>query len=341
MKTTTQSPFIFTPTEAGTVTEVYLKKRIDAVRSGELAAGVPLYIRGIDAEGNNDDGFLPLVGGELFSILARPGHGKTSFMMRLARRRARDIQEKAATGSQDAAKRVVVYATLEQTVEELSTFHIAAESKISITKMGRGLVTDGQWIEMEGILARRMSSPLWFIGYGGGRKTKARMDLQALEDALDEIQNWNDGNIIDLVFVDYLQRIPYRDESKVIGISNNLDELKRFCLSRGIPAICGVQAGRDVDKRDDPTPLLEDGQWTSNIEQTSDKVASIVRPCQYKAQGETFGSEGVIVEGHNQMCVSVLKQKLGQANFRKWLDFDPRFNELASNELRNILPEND
>jgi replicative DNA helicase len=233
----------------------------------------------------------------------------------------------------------VVYCTLEQTVEELSTFHVAAESKISITRMATGRVSDEQWNDITGVLAHRMTSPLWFVGYGGERRTKQRLDMAAIENGLDEIAEWDGdgGFVLDCVFLDYLQRIPYEGESKVIGISNNLDEIARYAKSRGVPFVCGVQAVRDVDKRDDPTPLLDDGQWTSNIEQASDKCASLVRPCQYKGQGEAFG--GVAVEGYSQMVISFLKQKLGRANWRKWLNLDPRYNDLAAAELKNALPD--
>jgi replicative DNA helicase len=183
-----------------------------------------------------------------------------------------------------------------------------------------------------------MASPLWFIGYSASRRAQQRLDLTAVEAAVEEIEKWTDeGYIIDLMCLDYLQKFPYRGD-KVTGVSDNLDEIKRFILSRGIPCVCGVQSVRDVDKRDDPTPMLDDGQWTSNVEQASDKVLSIVRPCQYRAQGESFksGSDSVAVEGYNQMVVTVLKQKLGPANFNMWLDFDPRYNDLSTSEMRSV-----
>lgn len=76
----------------------------------------------------------------------------------------------------------------------------------------------------------------------------------------------------------------------------------------------------------------DDGQWTSNIEQTSDKIFSLVRPRKYKKEGEMFGSKEV--HGNDQMVISVLKQKLGPANFARWVKFDPIYNKLEELEVK-------
>lgn len=79
--------------------------------------------------------------------------------------------------------------------------------------------------------------------------------------------------------------------------------------------------------------LLEiaDGQWTSNIEQSSDRVLSLVRPINYEAEGEMFGK--MKVEGRNQLLISLLKQKLGPANIPIWAFFQPEYNKLSDLEM--------
>lgn len=345
--TTKSNPLdiLFTPPQVSELTEKSIAKRMEAERYGGLQVGLPLYIPGLDsgtANKKSDAGFVPMADGDMMTIIARPGNGKTSFMMRLARERVRKIRELTDDGDQDAAKRIVVYATWEQTVEQLTAFHLAAETKdadMSITKMAMGKISDAQWEAIQAASVRRMADPLWFVGHSIERRAKRPViTVDFLGQALWAAMNWQGDEeryIIDSVFIDYLQRIPYgQAESKTIGISQNLNEIKNLALSLGTKFIVGVQARREVDSRDDPTPNMEDGQWTSNIEQDSDQVLGIVRPCKYKEDGESF--DGVKVQGFSQMKINVCKQKMGDSNFHKWVDFDPRYNILTEAEIHTV-----
>jgi hypothetical protein len=95
--------------------------------------------------------------------------------------------------------------------------------------------------------------------------------------------------------------------------------------------VVGVQAKREVDERKIQIPEMADAQWTSNIEQSSDRVISLVRPRRYAQEGAKFGS--LTVQGHNQLLVTILKQKLGEGNFYKCLSFNPMYNRLDEAEL--------
>lgn len=340
---------VFPPTEAANLTMMYLDARRNAAASGN--AGVPLYIPNVDANGErigeNKPCFLPMLPGEMMSILARPGHGKTSFMMRWARAHAQELRRRAAEGDEDAARRVVVYVTLEQTVEELASFNVAADTggKVSVTEMAFGKLDDNKWSAVVKRLNQDALTPVWFVGYSPARKIE-KLTMEQIFAAVDEIIGWSapiQENKIDLLFIDYLQRIPYKGDNKVEGISNNLDSIKHYAMSRGIPVVLGAQARRECDDRGDKTPGLNDGQHTSNIEQASDKVVSLLRPCAYisdPSAGEVvnIGGKEVLIQGYNQMVFAILKQKLGAVG-RWWLHFDPRYNRLEEAALRNVFPD--
>ena len=331
---------IFSPAQASATTDEHLAERRQAQETGGLQVGMPCYIDGLDATRRQDDrGLLPVLDGDLCSIIARPGHGKTSFMMWWARKRVEHIRHRAAMGDQDAARRVVVYISLEQTIEALKSFHIAArnrEYRLSVTQMAQGKITSEQWDAIQAANVLQASDPLWFMGHSVARKAKrVRLTVPTIAAALWNIENWQGEENkfrIDSVFVDYLQRLPYdKKESKTVGVSDNLDELKQIGMDLVSKMIVGVQARREVDQRDDPTPGEDDGQWTSNIEQASDTLITLVRPCKYRKDGDTFA--GVTVEGYTQMRVTVPKQKMGESGFDKWVTFDPRYNELTEGEL--------
>lgn len=313
---------VFTPAQAGRLTNAYLQDRFEHKDD----VGIPFGLPSIDAIMN------PMLPGQLGIWLGRPGHGKTANLMRWARHRARWLQMNGMSN------RVVVYATYEQPIEELSAFHVASEIGLSVSDMARGNITenDMEVIRMEGL--KRSGLPLWFIGHSiERRKTRPRLDVETLDLALQAIEEWQEpgqkGITIDMVFVDYLQRIPFlgRAESKTIGTGEVLNAIKDMTLRYAAPVMVGVQAKREVDSYTVPVPTMADGQWTSEIEQTGDLVMSSVRPIKYVSkEGEPFGS--IVVKGRNQMAISVLKQKMGDSNVSRWVEFDPAYNRLDEME---------
>jgi len=314
---TTASSIVYNPLEVSALGRQY----IDWKRTHK-EFGVPFFSKKMRER------VYPMFPGELMSIIARPGHAKTSVMMFWARQRAKWLRE----NGQD--KRMVIYATWEQSIEELQTFYVAAEQKLSLTKMAKGELSDAEWERVESATATRISEPLWFIGHSTMRRSGRKpITTETLAQAIETIDSEN--FVVDSVYVDYLQRIqPVGGfDSPVMAYSGIMDGLKNFALGYGVPMIVGVQASRDVEELKLQIPEMHHAQWTSNIEQSSDRVVSLVRPRRYRKEGEVFGS--VKVEGHNQLLVNVLKQKLGEANFSNWLSFNPIYNVLDEQELQH------
>lgn len=321
-----QSPLVFTPLEASNAGEEYIE-----YRKANEGGGMPLYINGMEYDSKKDDGFLPVIPGELISVIARPGHWKTGFQLRWARERARHLQKQAALGNQTAAKSVVVYVTLEQKVEELRLFQVAANNKISMSDVASGKMQD--WQPVTNGLRSLHTSPLWFVGRSmARRKHKTQTTPENIYAALSEIERWQDENpvqIIDSVFIDYLQKFrPTGDFVEYYsGLMNTLSNWMGDFMARGV---VGIQAKREVDRRDVQIPLMDDGQWSSTIEQFSDGVLSLVRPCLYPKKE----FDGVAVVGTQQLLVSCLKRKLGPANFNRWVHIEPKYNVLSEAEIK-------
>lgn len=310
------SNLVFSPLEVSTYGTQYLKQKEEHVEFGVPFLSTAMRKR-----------VLPMFPGEMMSIIARPGHAKTSLMMFWARQRARWLKE---TGHEN---RVVIYATWEQSVEELHSFYIAAEQRLSISDMAAGRMKDEDWKKVNDASAKRISEPLWFIGHSTMRRSgRQPITVETLQQAVEHIQEG--GNEVDMLYVDYLQRIQsdVRTDSPVVKYSAIVDGLKDMALGFGIPMCVGVQASRDVEELKLPIPEMHHAQWTSNIEQSSDRVISVVRPRRYRKDGEKFGS--ITVTGQTQLLVNVLKQKMGEGNFAEWLAFNPIYNELDENEIR-------
>lgn len=323
-----QDTIVYAPNEIASMTVRYLQERID---NKEFA---------IDLGHKDLDEILnPAHPGDLISILGRPGSGKTSFMMRWARYRA------GVLSSKDDVSRTVAYVTLEQTVEDLYAFSLAAETQISITDMARGNITAEQMEKILGVTSKMMGAPLCFLGHSAThRRARPNLNIDTIRQnlhALEDRGNRNTGKPfkLDMIFMDYLQRAPYKGNDKVVGLYDVMNGCKELALEFACPFVLGVQAKREVDDRALPIPALSDAQWTSGVEQVSDVVISTVRPSKYKDEGEKFGS--IVVEGHAQMLVTVCKQKLGVDNVSKWVYFDPALNHLDRLEMKTYKLEDD
>lgn len=291
-------------------------------RRNNQEAAVPLGLDSIDKD------FLPLIAGELMSIIARPGNGKTSFMIRWARHRSDWLMSK------NMKNRAVIYVTAEQTIEELYAFGVAAETQIGISQMARGHLNNEDWRKIERASMSQAARPLWLIGPSkANRKKRPKITASAIVDSIFYLEE-STGIKPDIVFIDYLQLIKPEGnyESKVVSLGNIQEALKDGAMHTDCPWVVGVQAKRDVDMQSLPVPGMDSGQWTSTTEQYSDKIFSLVRPSKYKGQGETFGSQ--TVQGHSQMLVSMLKQKLGIDNKAYWVHFDMAYNRLNELEMR-------
>lgn len=322
MTTRDYESILFTPDRSSQATAAYLGDR----RTNKHLA-IKVGLAGFDKD------FLPLYPGELCSIVARPGNGKTGFMVRWARNRSAWLRENKITD------RVVVYVTIEQSVEELNAFNIAANERISITDMARGEISDAEWTRCLKASVDRQLMPLWNIGYSSTVEgEQIAIDLDAVEGALRLIHEKHKKKI-DIMFIDYLQRFPEpgSSESKTVGVSANLRGIKTIALRHKLPVVLGVQAKREVDDYADKTPELNDGQWTSNIEQDSDRQISLMRPAKYWEIGETTQIKTLrnMPITKNMMVIYVAKQKLGKDNWPYLAFFDPEYNKLDELELRH------
>jgi replicative DNA helicase len=323
---------VHTPAEVSAQGIAYLNARRDG-----KTYGIPLGLDSMDkpqkTNNTEQEFFVPVWPGEMVTVIGRPGNGKTGLMMWWARSWAKKLQERGEHN------RLVLYVTYEQTIEELTAFQLAAETGVSITDMAMGQVGSDDWQKVEAAAARRLTLPLWFMGHSDQRRSgqkRPRMTTESIAEALQDIQDWTgEKREIDMVFVDYLQRMPFagRPENKVIGHTEQLDELKNIGMEFGTRMVVGIQAKREVDSRQEPIPTYDDGQWTSNIEQSSDGILTVCRPRRYRNEGEPFGSQ--IVRGYQQMIITVAKRKLGPDNFARWVSFDPRYNELDDMEIKH------
>lgn len=288
--------------------------------------GVPFGVRAMDEK------IIPMRPGNLVCLLGRPGHGKTSLLAHLARSEARRIIKRKTLDTE-----AVVYITWEQSAEELEAFFQTTDD-ISSSDIAWGRA-DLEQVKRNAV--KRARFPIWVIGHGISRAglNTPRMTLDAVLGAL-EAMHTDFGVKPSLMLFDYMQLIPVNSaKERVQQVTEAPIRVKELALRVGAPAVCGVQASRDVESRVDKVPEMADAQWASSIEQTADKVLAAMRPIRYMPNGgmleaSWLDNKPMIPVKETTCIIRLLKQRFEQGRHTWVMHFAPQYLVLEEMEIR-------
>lgn len=303
---------VFTPPEAAAAGIDEVVSRI--VNPPKLQFGTPRL----------DEYIVPGRAGDLIIVLGRPQNGKTMFMQHVASFTSNKL------ASQQARNKVILFASWEQSVEQMVMYELSKRTGISLGSIARGIITSDELTVLQGEAINQASLPVYLIGHSISRRDK-RPNL-TIESIFEIVNNLFDGKIvkesieIEAIFLDYLQRMKLARpmQSTRDTFSTIVDKCKDLAFHASCPVILGCQAKRDVDDRPCKLPLMGDGQETSNIEQTGDKILSVLIPKQYYKIGDYFSIDDLGFNiGYNDMVIGVSKQKDGPSGKKFLLHASP------------------
>lgn len=268
--------------------------------------------------------------GELRIVLGYTSNYKSGLMNYIARHNAQIIKENG-----EADKKVVITYIWEQSVEEQGIIDISQVAMIEATKMMQGQLTDSEWHKIKEAGVTRGTLPWCLVGHSSeSKKRRPRLSMTDVYDSLAHIVDVQKKEPA-LVVLDYLQRIQ-REEGRTLReqFMNIVDKAKDLAIAFHCPVILGSQAGRQVKSRQWQLPQVEDGQETSNLEQSADSFLSVWMPkTSYPDQHKlNYGTETYTVD-NNLLILGVLKQKFGIAPKIIPLHVKPEVNEI--HERRN------
>lgn len=278
----------------------------------------------------------PMIGGDLVSVLGRPGHGKTTFALSIVKDADRTFSNKL-TGD----RRYVMYATWETTIAEFTALFTASSTGHTIHELsGSGIDIDKYMKSAVGFVNSRVMA--------FGRSSKRKADggqilgpVPTLDELETQIMILRDNSIeIGLVVVDYVQRIPLKGEKvwdkRTAATTENIERCKDMALGLNVPFLVLCQAGRTVDDLSGlQLPRMQDAQWTSSIEQTSDKVLSITKPDGYLDLGQTLAlRDDMYSVRRDTFIAKCLKQRWANSGDYSVLSMNP-----VDFSIRQQLPE--
>ncbi|MCQ3035533.1 MAG: replicative DNA helicase [Bacilli bacterium] len=197
-------------------------------------------------------GFQP---GQFVILAARPGVGKTAFGLNMCRLAA-------------IKGYPVAYFSLEMSAESLMTRIVSTEAGVSQDAITLGIADKNQRLAIHQACERVAQLPLYIDDTAGIRVA----DLMAKTRKLKK-----DVPNLGLVVVDYIGLVRVSDktssnDSRQMIIQETSQELKRLALELGICILCVAQLNRNVEQRENGTPMVSDLRESGSLEQDADVV---------------------------------------------------------------------
>lgn len=229
--------------------------RLDILNSDDSSAfqGIPTGIKDLD------DVITGLNRSDLILLAARPGMGKTSFALNIAKHVS--LKEKMR----------VAFFSLEMTKEQLTSRLLSTEAMVHGVKLRTGKLQEDEWlrlIEAGDVLSK---TELYFDDTPGITVPEMKAKLRRLKG-------------VDLVIIDYLQLMSSakRIDNRVQEISEVTRNLKIMAKEINVPVITLSQLSRASEQRAEHRPMLSDLRDSGSIEQDADIVLFLYRDDYYK-----------------------------------------------------------
>ena len=293
------------------------KKRIEEIANQKGLSGVETGFTKLDAI---TSGWQP---SDLIIIAARPGMGKTAFVLSMARNIAIDFGHPVALFS------------LEMSSVQLITRLISSETGLSSEKLRTGKLEKHEWEQLSVKVKNLEKAPLFI----DDSPSLSIFDLRA------KARRLASQHGIKIIIVDYLQLMTAGGNGKGGGnreqeISTISRNLKALAKELGIPVIALSQLSRAVETRgSSKRPLLSDLRESGAIEQDADIVSFIYRPEYYKIdewdddeQTPSAGQAEFIIAKHRNGSLENVRLKFiaNLGKFDNLDDYSGSFDDLPS-----------
>lgn len=308
---------------AGDLVKQALKK-IQDISNQEGMSGLETGFSKLDAL---TSGWQP---SDLIIIAARPGMGKTAFVISMAKNMAIDFGHPVALFS------------LEMSSVQLITRMISSETGLTSEKLRKGNLEPHEWEQLN-VKVKKLSDAPIFID---DTPSLSIFDLRA------KARRLVSQHGVKIIVVDYLQLMTAggsagkgggNREQEISTISRNL---KALAKELAVPVIALSQLSRAVETRGgSKRPLLSDLRESGAIEQDADIVSFIFRP-EYYGVTEWDDDDHTPCEGQGEFIVAKHRNG-GLENIRlrftghlaKFSDLEEGFSSEFQSKMNDVSPD--
>ena len=309
--------------DAGDLVKQALKK-IQDISNQDGMSGLETGFTKLDAL---TSGWQP---SDLIIIAARPGMGKTAFVISMAKNMAIDFGHPVALFS------------LEMSSVQLITRMISSETGLTSEKLRKGNLEAHEWEQLNVKVKKLSDAPI----YIDDTPSLSIFDLRA------KARRLVSQHGVKIIVIDYLQLMTAggsagkgggNREQEISMISRNL---KALAKELNVPVIALSQLSRAVETRGgSKRPLLSDLRESGAIEQDADIVSFIFRP-EYYGVTEWDDDDHTPCEGQGEFIVAKHRNG-GLENIRlkftghlaKFSDLEEGFSSEFQSKMNDVSPD--
>lgn len=207
----------------------------------------------------------------LIILAARPGQGKTAFVLNIAQHVS--VHDKMSVG----------IFSLEMSKEELVDRLLVSQADVDAWRLKTGRLSDDDFARLSEAMGQLAEAPLYIDDTPGINIFEIRTKARRLQVSKN----------LGLLIVDYLQLIDsgQRYDNRVQEVSMISQSLKNLARELKIPVLAVSQLSRAVEARGSKVPMLADLRESGAIEQDADVVMFL-----YKTETESEKWEQQIVK---------------------------------------------
>ena len=246
---------------------------MEAIESrGAGLSGVPTGFADLDELTN---GLHP---GQMIIVAARPGCGKSTLALDLAR-----------SASIKNGLTSVIF-SLEMSQLEITMRLLSAEASIPLSHIRGGRMSEQDWQRVSTKMGQVSEAPMYIDDSPNLTMMEIRAKARRLKQRHD----------LRLVVIDYIQLMTSgkKVESRQLEVSEFSRQLKLLAKELDVPVVALSQLNRGPEQRTDKKPLLSDLRESGSLEQDADMVILLNRPDLYDKESERAGEADFDVAKH-------------------------------------------
>jgi replicative DNA helicase len=280
-----------------TVLEELLQPTMDEIEAigatGGLMAGVPTGFADLDRLTN---GLHP---GQLIIVAARPGLGKSTFGLDVAR----------SASIRNGLTSAVF--SLEMSKIEITMRLLSAEARVPLHHLRSGQLSEDDWTKLARRIGEVSEAPLFIDDSPNMTMMEIRAKARRLRQRHD----------LRLVVIDYLQLMTgnKRVESRQQEVAELSRGLKLLAKELEVPVIAASQLNRGPEQRTDKRPQLSDLRESGSIEQDADMVLLLHREDYYEKESPRAGEADFILAKHRNGPTDTVTVAF-QGHFSRFVD---------------------
>jgi len=257
---------------------------------------------------------------DLVILAARPGMGKTAFVVSAMRNAAVEFNKPVAIFS------------LEMSSVQLVNRLICAEAELDSEKIKKGTLEEYEWQQLHHKIRKLDNAPIYIDDTPALSIRELRTKCRRLKAK----------HGLEMIIIDYLQLMSGDSSGKGGGnreqeISAISRSLKNLAKELSVPVIALSQLSRAVETRGgDKRPQLSDLRESGAIEQDADMVIFLYRPEYYKIDQDEMGNS---LKGVGEVIIAKHRNGSLDSVFLKFIGKYTKFGDLENNDFGGFSNE--